>query len=84
LFQHPIVPIKKTNSTSFNKVFAAGYLAAYAPAQLLASSPLHPDICAGMLLLTHKKIIRKRDFKEVYQMIIWYDFAEKQDLNQLF
>jgi len=40
--------VKKTNSTSFNKVFASGYLAAYALAQLLASPPQYPDIDASI------------------------------------
>jgi hypothetical protein len=47
LFQHPIVPTKKTNSTSFNKVFATGYLAAYALALLLAYASLYPGIYAS-------------------------------------
>jgi hypothetical protein len=37
------------NTTSFNKVFALGYLVAYALALLLAYALLYPDNYAGTL-----------------------------------
>jgi hypothetical protein len=51
------------NTASFNKVFANGYLVAYALALLLAYAPLYPNGYAGTLFLNNSAFYEWSDMQ---------------------